>query len=248
MKKRLIAAAIGVCAFITPTALAADHQDGPATTADPAADITDVFVWMSSDTTNVNFVMDVFPNAGPASGNPQYSNTAKYTFHTLSYSAYPVTPLVPADVGQLTCTFGTSSPQMVSCWLVVNTVTVDYATGDATATTGLVGQNGLMTIYTGLRDDPFFFNLSGFQQTLTDVVAAVPELIDAGAFNVAGCPKLDAPTSAALVTQLASNGDGGMPYDHFALFNTLSLVVQVQSAVITSAGHQTLAVWASTNL
>lgn len=251
MKKRLIAAAIGVCAFLTPTALAADHQDGPATTAEPAADITDVFVWMSSETptpVNVNFVMDVFPNAGPASGSPQFSNTVKYSFHTLSYPSYPLTAPPPAQVGQITCTFDTSSPQQVSCWLVVNGVTVDYATGDATNTaTPLVGQQGLMSIYTGLRGDPFFFNLAGFQATIADVVAAAPVLIDAGAFNVAGCPQIDGATSAVLVTQLASNSDGGMPYDHFAGFNALSLVVQVKATAITSAGNQVLGVWASTN-
>lgn len=247
MQKRLIAAAIGVCAFFTPTALAADHQDGPAATADPAADITDVFVWMSSDKTNVNFVMDVFPNAGPTSGNPQFSNTAKYTFHTLSYPSYPLTAPPPAQVGQITCTFDTSSPQMVECWLVVNTVTVDHIKGDATATTGLVGTNGLMTIYTGLRDDPFFFNLAGFKQTLADVGAAVPALKDAGAFNAAGCPQIDGATSAVLVTQLASNSDGGMPYDHFALFNALSLVVQVKTTAITDVSDPVLGVWASTN-
>jgi hypothetical protein len=246
MKKRLIAATIGLCALLTPTARAADHQDGPATTADPTADITDVFVWMSSDKSNINFVMDLFPNAGPASGNPQFSNTVKYSFHTLSYPAFP--PLAnPGSQGQITCTFDTSSPQNVSCWLIVNGVTVDYATGDATATTGLVGQNAMMTIFTGLRDDPFFFNLSGFQATIADVEAAVPLLIDAGAFNVAGCPTIDSATSAALVTQLASNGDGGMPYDHFALFNALSIVVQVQTSALASTADPVLGVWASTN-
>jgi hypothetical protein len=243
MKKRLIAAAIGVCAFITPTALAADHQDGPVAKADPAADITDVFAWMSSDMTNVNFVMDLFPNAGPASGNPQFSNTTKYVLHVTSFPSYnPVLP-APADLTTIVCTFDTSSPQQVSCWLVVNGVTVDYTTGDASATTGLVGQQGLMTIFTGLRDDPFFFNLSGFQTTLGLVDLALPGLV----FNAAGCPAVDAPTSAALVSQLAHNGDGGMPYDHFALFNTLSLVVQVKTSAVTSTGHPVLGVWASTN-
>jgi hypothetical protein len=247
MKKRLIAATIGVCALLTPTARAADHQDGPATTADPAADITDVFVWMSSDKSQTNFVMDVFPNAGPASGNPQFSNVVKYSFHTLSYPSYPITGPAPGSAGQITCTFDQSSPQNVSCWLIVNGVTVDYATGNATATTGLVSHNSMMTIFTGLRDDPFFFNLSGFQTTIGIVESAVPELVDAGAFNAAGCPTLDSATSAVLVSQLAHNGDGGMPYDHFALFNALSLVIQVQTSVLASTADPVLAVWASTN-
>jgi hypothetical protein len=247
MKKRLLAAAIAICAFVAPTAIAADHQDGPAVQADPSADITDVFAWNSSDTTMVNFVMDVFPNAGAVDAGAAFSNTVKYTFHTLSYPSYPFTAPPPAEIGQITCTFDTSTPQNVSCWLVVNSVTMDYATGNATATTGLPGQNGMMTIFTGLRDDPFFFNLSGFLATLGIVQGAVPALVDAGAFNVAGCPTIDSTTSAVLVSQLAHNGDGGAPVDHFALFNTLSLVVQVKTSALTDSSNRVLAIWASTN-
>jgi hypothetical protein len=247
MKKRLIAATIGVCALLTPTARAADHQDGPATTADPAADITDVFVWMSSDMTNINFVMDVFPNAGPASGNPQFSDTAKYSFHTFSYPTIPLLGGTPAQIGQITCTFDTSSPQKVSCWLVVNGTTADYATGDATGSTPLVGQNSQMTIFTGLRDDPFFFNLDGFKATVGIVETALPALDAGGAFNPAGCPTIDSTTSAALVGQLAHNADGGAPFDHFALFNALSLVVQVKTTALTNTANPILGVWGSTN-
>ncbi|HMC94667.1 MAG TPA: DUF4331 family protein, partial [Polyangia bacterium] len=50
-------------AAIGLTLHAADHRDGPAATADPAADITDVYAWMSADKTKVDLVMDVYPNA-----------------------------------------------------------------------------------------------------------------------------------------------------------------------------------------
>ena len=70
--KALVSSALAVALFAAPLALAADHQDGPAATADPAADITDIFAWMSSDASKVNLVMDVFPFA---TGTPLFSNT-----------------------------------------------------------------------------------------------------------------------------------------------------------------------------
>jgi hypothetical protein len=42
---------------------AADHMDAPAVTAEPAADINDIFTWMSADGANLNLVMTVFPSA-----------------------------------------------------------------------------------------------------------------------------------------------------------------------------------------
>jgi len=95
----------------------------------------------------------------------------------------------------------------------------------------------------GLRDDPFFFNLDGFNATIADVVAAAPSLI----FDSAGCPNVDPTTSAALVTQLASAPDGGVAYDHFALFNVLTLTIQVKTSAVTSTGNRVLGVWASTH-
>ena len=53
--------AVGVLALgLTPgLARAADHLDGPAVTADPSTDITDVFAWMNGDASKLYLVLNV---------------------------------------------------------------------------------------------------------------------------------------------------------------------------------------------
>ena len=49
--------------FVIPTlfaalalpSLAADHRDSPAPSADPAADLADVFAWTTADTSQITF-------------------------------------------------------------------------------------------------------------------------------------------------------------------------------------------------
>jgi hypothetical protein len=243
MRKKSLAAAIGLCALITPTALAADHQDGPATTADPAADITDVFAWMS-DTTHLALVMDVTPQASTAS---QFSNAVKYVFHLYAYPSFPIGGAgAGSPSSAIVCTFDTGTPQNVSCWLEVGSVTTDYVHGNASAVAGLASQNGLMTVFTGLRDDPFFFNLDGFKATVTAVETAIPTL-DAGIFTAAGCPQLDSMTAGALASQLGHAPDGGVAQDHFLGLNVLTIAINVNVAAVTSNGNPVLGVYASTH-
>ena len=52
MKKTPVLLLAGLAAaalLVWPQARAADHADGPAASADPTADITDVLAWMSPD-------------------------------------------------------------------------------------------------------------------------------------------------------------------------------------------------------
>src|SRR5688572_12025418 len=80
---RRAAAFLAVFCSVAP-AYAADHRDGPATTADPASDINDVFAWMSADGAKVYLVMTVFPAATSAA---RFSDKTLYVFHTSSQSA-----------------------------------------------------------------------------------------------------------------------------------------------------------------
>lgn len=222
--------AMAVTLFAAPLALAADHQDGPAATADPAADITDVFAWMSSDASKVNLVMDVFPFA---TGTPLFSDTVQYVFHTSSRPSFGT-----AAVGNVNviCTF--DAAQTISCW-----AGSEYVTGDATPATGLSSASGKLKVFAGLRNDPFFFNLDGFKATVADVTAAKGSL----SFDTNGCPALDPPTVTALVTQLATAPDGGAPQNHFLGANLLAIVVQVDKSILTSGGPL-VSVWAATHV
>jgi len=248
MNKRLLIGAIAAFAAMTPTALAADHQDGAQVVNDPSLDITDIYTWTDASATKLNLIMDVVPDASKTTST--FSNAGQYVFHINSYSGYgPPIGITPTDVSLIICTFATSTPpQSVQCWLVVDGKTVDYVSGNATATTGIASQNGDFTIFTGPRQDPFFFNLDGFKQTLTDVINTLPDLIDGGAFGPTGCPTIDPTTVGALDTQLMSAVGGGPPDDHFAGFDVLSIVIQLKTSVVTSTGHTVVGVWGSTHI
>ena len=84
--KRIAAAVVAVLSmFATSQAWAADHRDGPGVRADIAADINDVFAWMSPDAARVYLVMTVFPFA---TAEARFSDSVQYVFHTSSASAF----------------------------------------------------------------------------------------------------------------------------------------------------------------
>src|SRR4051812_43419741 len=112
---RRISLWLGFTVVLTgPLAHAADHGDGTSTgialALEPAADVNDVFAWMSPDASRVNLAMSVFPGATATS---RFSDAVKYVFHTASVAAF-LGPAVPRDI---VCTFTNAIPQVASCWL-----------------------------------------------------------------------------------------------------------------------------------
>lgn len=197
---------------------AADHVDSPAAVADPAADLTDIYAWMSDSASEVNLILAV-----PAAA---FSDAIQYVFHVESSAAYGEA----GTVVQVICEFAVD--QSVQCWIGED----DYLTGDASAETGLASETGRTLAFVGQRNDPFFFNSTGFRNTLDIVAAAAPSL----SFDGAGCPILDGATSTALITELQTGGDA------FALGAVQSLVLQVDKPLLAPGGD-VLAVWASTH-
>jgi hypothetical protein len=208
---------------------AADHNDGPAAKADPTADITDVYAWMSSDKTKVNLVMDVYPNSPAGS---KFSNAVLYVFHLSSSAAYGMA----ATETKIICGFDTA--QTVTCWVGNSEV----VTGDASVAAGITSASGKTRVFAGLRDDPFFFNLTGFKATASAVAAAASTLT----FDTSGCPTLPAATAGALVGQLSHGTAGAAPANDFAGQNVHSIVITVDTALVTPGG-KILGVWGSTH-
>lgn len=210
------------------SALAADHIDGPATTGDPTADITDVYSWVEGS--DVVMILNVTPLATNTS---KFSDKVQYVLHTESSAAFGM----PSTKTDVICTFDVA--QKIQCWVG----TADYVTGDASATTGLASASGNFKVFAGLRDDPFFFNLDGFKDAVITVEGAAAGLT----FDPAGCPAVDGPTSAALVGMLSHTALGTMPpKDFFAGLNVLSIVISAKKSLL-NAGGPIMSVWASTN-
>lgn len=209
-------------------AQAADHRDGPGTIAEPAADINDVYAW--TETGKLVLAMTVFP---VAPNDAQFSPEVQYVFHVERGGAFGA-----ADTStDIICTFGLD--QKASCWVG----TADYVTGDAAAPEGLVSASGDTRVFTGLRADPFFFNLEGFLDTVSAVKAAASSLT----FDAAGCPALDAATATTLQGLLKSTqGGAGAAADFFLDLNTLSIVLEIDPSLIAGQGDF-VSVWASTH-
>jgi len=201
-------------------ASAADHIDGPQASADPAADITDAFAWMTPDAGRVILIMDLTRNADIGS---RFSDGVQYVFHTTSSASYggPKSDDVP-----VICQF--DPQQRIECWAGDEA----YVTGDAGSPSGITSRNGKLRVYAGLRNDPFFFNLAGFRETARIVTGAASSLT----FDAAGCPAVDGATSTALVTQLQSAPGGGPAPDSFADFNVIAIAVEVDKSILTRNG------------
>ncbi|MCA9514657.1 MAG: DUF4331 family protein [Myxococcales bacterium] len=228
MRRTILALSTLALSLGAPTAaLAADHLDAPATVADPTADINDVYVWQNGAKTV--FVMTVFP---AASADAKFSDAVQYVFHTASGASYGAA----SNKTDIICTF--DAAQMVTCWVGADG---DYVTGDASGAAGLTSTSGKTKVFAGLRDDPFFFNLAGFQAA----VAAVVNVAGGLTFDAAKCPTVSAEVSAAVVGLLGSDGEGGAGMDFFAPLNTLALVVEVDKSLVT-AGGPVVAVWGAT--
>lgn len=241
MNKRvlgLLAAALLPCAG----ALAADHQDGPAAKADPASDIADVFAWTSTDKLRVNLIMNVFPAANTSS---KFSNVTQYVFHTSASPAYGM----PAGASEdIVCTFDVA--QRVSCW-----VGASFVRGNASDPNGISSPDGKVRVFTGLRDDPFFFNLDGLKDAGADVHASAGALVSGNAFDGSGCPNLSSKPAGSpstyqqiLFADLTHTSHGANPpVDHFKGFNSLSIVLSVDKTLLLKTSGPILSVWGSTN-
>ena len=141
-------------------ALSADHLDPPArtdpafdTTPDTPADIADIYAF--SDATNAYFAISF---AGPqVAGVPAfYDRNVLYTLN-VSTSA----PATSSDVS-IRFRFGAATNGTGSG------VSVENVPGVGGAIVGPVEQiltKDGVRVYTGLRDDPFFFDLQGFRET-----------------------------------------------------------------------------------
>jgi len=227
---RFLALVIAMMLCLSQSSRSADHVDGPAASADPAADITDVFAWMAPDAQRVFLVMNLTRNATTAS---KFSDRVQYVFHTTSRPSFGASPSPEVAI---ICTF--NQAQIIQCWAGNDA----YVTGDASTINGIVSDVGKLHVFAGLRNDPFFFNLAGFRATSRTVAEDAASL----QFDPAGCPLLDNETAAELVTQLATAPHRGPAVNNVDRFNALSIVIALDKSIVTKNGP-ILSVWGSTN-
>jgi hypothetical protein len=211
------------------TGLAADHGDAPAG-SERTADITDLYAWMTSDTSKLNLVMGV---ASGATASTTFSNAVTYVFHVSSMQGYGQ----PQQATDIICKFADSVN--IECWLGG-----EYVAGDPSSPEGITSQSGKVRVFAGLRDDPFFLEYTGFANAVTTATAAAA----AGdvTFDANGCAQLSAEQQGLVVGQLTHGENGAPPSNTFAGQSVLALVLQVDKSLVT-VGGPLLGVWASTH-
>lgn len=133
-----------ICLLFAGAASAADHRDSPLTTADPSADLNDVYLFMNPN--NPNELVTVQTVVPSANFNSRFSDAVEYRL------------LIDNGVANLSieCRF-TDQGNRVNC----------------TGPNGLAASGGIertiqgngLRVWAGLRDDPFFFDLPAFNRT-----------------------------------------------------------------------------------
>jgi Domain of unknown function (DUF4331) len=201
-------------------ASASDHLDTPTVIADPAADIGDIFGWMSPDGRRLDLVMDIVAH--------DFSDRLQYVFHVDSGEQFGKTTATTLIV----CQF--DAAHTLQCWLGG----ADYVRGDARDPRGIEGQKRRFRVFAGLRTDPFFNNVKGARAAYEVAGAALQQGTTVG-FD--GCPHFDEPT-ASKILDTWRHTEGGPARNFLAGWKTSALVLSIDLDVVATGGSL-VAVW-----
>jgi Domain of unknown function (DUF4331) len=201
--------ALLLTAMPTP-AIAADHRDSPVVDDDPAADINDVY--MFRDPANLNrlvLVLSTYPLEDPRFATSyQYDPDVIFQIGFDTKGDGTFTSKVTASFSPLTD--GPGSQQTFTLTLPNGksvTGNVTKPTIQAPEPTPIVTTQDNITVFAGPRDDPFFFDLIGFNRVVAKIKAT----------SVNGGPGTADPS---LFTHI----------DAFAGFNVQALVIEAPIA------------------
>lgn len=217
-KRNGLLAAMGITVaagamFLLQPAQAADHRDGPGIQGSPAADINDVYAFRSAtNPDNLVVALTVNPLTAPAQNSSvRFASDVSYNIHVDN------TGDLVADA-TASVTFNGTGTQFTVSGLG------DPITGAVTSSSAnapMVTEAGPIKVFAGLRDDPFFFDLVGFQSFL-----------------------------AGPYTPTAGLRQSGTPADTFAGTNVSAIVLEVPISALTgqsSSNTGSIKAWASTS-
>lgn len=163
--------AASVGAFNVDTATAADHQEAPGATAQLAADIGDYYAWHDDGQLNLVITFGTFAAAGmPAN----YNRDVLYGFHF-------DTSATPDGVSDIDL-YARFAQDAQGAWgLQVSGIGQEPLQGPVET----VLNNSELSAWAGLADDPFFFDQSGFVDTVsTGTLSFDPQSDDVAGLNV----------------------------------------------------------------
>jgi hypothetical protein len=161
--------------FLTATpAFGADHRDSPTPDDNPAADINDVYMFRDpADATKLVIVLSTF-----ALEDPRFAPSYHYDNDVILQIAFDTTGngdfsrFLNARFSALSN--GPGSAQAFTIEMpnhVVVTGPVTQPTVQAPQPTPLITSKSGVTVFAGQRDDPFFFDLIGFNRVVAEINA-----------------------------------------------------------------------------
>ncbi len=212
------------------TAERADVQPEVALAA-PSSDIADLYAWISNDTSKLNLVLTVSPDASPEDW---FSSDVAYAFSISSAAAIGE----PQAVTTIICKFVEAGT--LECW-----AGDDYLLGDARERSGIASDEGHIRAFAGRRNDPFFLESAGFNAAFTALRSGVADQTFELADEDDGCPRVTEAQGQELRALLASGDGGAPPSNSFAGQNVLALVLQVDRTLVDANGP-VLGIWAGT--
>jgi hypothetical protein len=166
-------AALLLTAMPTP-AIAADHRDSPVVDDDPAADINDVYMFLDpADKTKLVLVLSTYPLEDPRFATSyQYDPDVIFQigFDTTGNGTFPNSVFVKFSP----LNNGPGSLQTFTATLPNGKSVSGYATPptiQAPAPAPRIATENGITAFAGPRDDPFFFDLIGFNRVVAKINA-----------------------------------------------------------------------------
>ena len=246
---RTIGSVVALCALVAVAILYSrpvqgfDFQSSPTLVARPGADISDIYLFPSP--TNVNdvvAVMDVHPGLPSGSGTTAFFDqqvlyTMKFDtqFSAEAVTARPVENLV-IQFSMSAASGGTQQIYVYGPGTPNQTGTTTTIVNSATATgTGLINQTftaGQLTVFAGVREDPFFFDLAQFYKIVPDRNMGSTAASCLPTVGNGTCP----------------NGWNNPGTDYFKNANVLSIVVEMPKTLLSTNGTGTIVgYWATTS-
>ncbi|MBA3708697.1 MAG: DUF4331 family protein [Planctomycetes bacterium] len=166
MRKHLATfAALAITAPLAIALMGSDHKDGSNSTADMAADIADLYAWSDGTAGTFTAVLTFAGLGGPGAA-ATYDPNVLYSIHIDRTTASGTLDNV-ADV-DLYMRFARNARNE---WAIQ----VENLPGSSAPISGrietVLTDGAKRKVFAGLRDDPFFFDLDGFNATLAKPAA-----------------------------------------------------------------------------
>ncbi|HYM82115.1 MAG TPA: DUF4331 family protein [Candidatus Limnocylindria bacterium] len=204
-------------AFLALKSQAADHNDAPGVATDAKLDINDIYAFRSpANSANLVIAATVNPFLTSSPSGSLFSTIGRYQFHVDDDDA--------DLLDDVTVTFTFSDSAGTQQWRAEG-LGVTAITGQVTrvGSAPIIYDAGGIKIFCGLRDDPFFFDLAGFQM----FVAAPHNLIPGNGLRTVA---------------------EGTPVDRFVGLNIAAIVIElpITALGVPSPTSGTIKAWFST--